>query len=117
MVTATSSVMNETDFIGRQASWLNALLDSDHERHSRLVVSTSGLAITFIFLFCRIFWYFTGPSLSRMPRAGKGPGWFGLGLTDAKRDFKVNGRRILDEGYRMVCLALSKGSSGFVRLS
>jgi hypothetical protein len=116
--TTMSSVMNETDRYGHQAAtWLNTLLDSDYERHKTLVASTGGLAIAFIFLCCRIFWYITGPSLSRLPRAGKGPGWLGLGLTEAKRDFKVNGRRILDEGYRMVCLPPAKGCASLGKLS
>ncbi|KAK2596419.1 hypothetical protein N8I77_013310 [Diaporthe amygdali] len=94
-------MLNDTEFIGHQAAIrLSALLGSDHASHKTLVASTVGLAATFILLCCRVFWYITGPSLSRLPRAGKGPGWFGLGLTEAKRDFKINGRKILDEGYR-----------------
>lgn len=41
-------------------------------------------------------------ALRKIPLAGKDPGLFGFGIIDAKRDFKKNGLKILDEGYRKV---------------
>ena len=45
---------------------------------------------------------FSGPDLSAFPRAGKDPGFLGLGMTETKRDFYKNGPKILEEGYRKV---------------
>lgn len=45
-------------------------------------------------------------ALNKIPKAGKDPGFlaslFGLGLADAKRDFKKNGLKILNEAYLKV---------------
>lgn len=46
-------------------------------------------------------------TLNKIPKAGKDPGFlsnlFGLGLAEAKRDFKKNGLKILNEAYLKVC--------------
>ncbi|KAJ6438807.1 Ent-kaurene oxidase-like protein [Purpureocillium lavendulum] len=58
------------------------------------------LAIAVVFS-CWVFSkFFTGPDLSLIPRAGKGPGFCGLGAAEAKRDFHVNGSKIINEAYR-----------------
>ncbi|CAI6236838.1 unnamed protein product [Periconia digitata] len=53
-------------------------------------------AISLLGYFC----LFAGPKLDQIPRAGKGPGWFGLSLVEAKRDFLKNGPKIINEGYK-----------------
>lgn len=101
--TIMGSMLNDINLLSRQAiDHLRTLSNSsEHGTHKNLIF-TFGLGVTLIYLCCKVYWRITGPSLSRLPRAGKGAGWFGLGLTDAKRDFKTNGRKILDEGYRKV---------------
>lgn len=81
---------------------LRALLGGDDATQTTLLACHLGLAVISLYMCWKVFWYVTGPRMSRLPRAGKAPGWFGLGLTEVKRDFKNNGRKILDEGYRKV---------------
>lgn len=76
---------------------LHELLDRDYATQT---LGTLGLMVAF--LCWGYFQYFAGPNLSWIPRAGKAPGWFGLGLAEAKRDFLANGPKIIDEGYRKV---------------
>ncbi|KAI3390348.1 hypothetical protein diail_10007 [Diaporthe ilicicola] len=96
------SMLDNVTLLGRQAIiHLRTYFDSsDYNTQKTLVASSFCLIVTFAYLCCKVHWYITGPSLSGLPRAGKGGGLFGLGLTEAKRDFKSNGRKILDEGYR-----------------
>jgi hypothetical protein len=37
-------------------------------------------------------------------RVGKAPGFLGLNLSAAKKEFGVNGHRLVDEGYQKVSL-------------
>lgn len=101
-----SSALNEFKFLGNNlAVQLGALLvGSDHDGNKTLAASTLGLAFTLVFLCWGGLRLLTVPTPTRLPRAGKDPGWFGLGLAEAKRDFKINGRKILNEGYRKVRL-------------
>lgn len=70
---------------------------------------TRGLAVVVITLTI-LYWSYAYllPSLrlSKIPKAGKDPGFlaslFGVGLAEAKRDFKKNGLRILNEAYLKV---------------
>ncbi|KAI1438941.1 cytochrome P450 [Xylaria sp. CBS 124048] len=62
------------------------------------ILGTAG--VTVAILAWAIYSYFTTPDLSHLPRAGKAPGFLGLGLNDAKRDFAKNGTKIINEGYR-----------------
>lgn len=115
VTTMNRSMLNDLHSLGDQAAIrLGALLGSDHTAQKTLLASNIGLAVVFLYVCCKIFGYVTGPKMSRLPRAGKAPGWFGLGITAVKRDFKNNGRKILDEGYRKVCMCvlLLRGSGG-----
>lgn len=60
------------------------------------------LGLTLVVLYWSYFYLAPELTLRKIPRAGKDPGLFGFGLIDAKRDFKKNGLKILDEGYRKV---------------
>lgn len=99
----TSSLLRQYTSLGNKvAIQLGALLNINHDDEKSPLATAIGMVMSFIFLCYTGFWYMTRPSLTSLPRAGKGPGWFGLGLAEAKRDFKTNGRKILDEGYRKV---------------
>jgi hypothetical protein len=76
---------------------LHELLDGDYATQTQTLV-----ALTVAFLCWGYFQYLAAPNLSWIPRAGKAPGWFGFGLAEAKRDFRANGSKIIDEGYRKV---------------
>jgi hypothetical protein len=69
------------------------------EYETRLI---STVAVTLVVLIWGYVQFIAGPNLSKFPHAGKAPGWFGMGLAAAKRDFLANGPKILNEGYRKV---------------
>ncbi|KAJ8114197.1 hypothetical protein ONZ43_g4961 [Nemania bipapillata] len=64
------------------------------------ILSTAGLTVAF--LVWAYYQFIATPDLSFVPRAGKAPGMFGLGLNDVKRDFAKNGTKIITEGYQNV---------------
>ncbi|EXL39125.1 hypothetical protein FOCG_18114 [Fusarium oxysporum f. sp. radicis-lycopersici 26381] len=99
-VTVTSSpdsLISRLKFLDNQTTI--ELLHKYYDKESITITFAFGLVIIAGLCFGG-YWYITCPSLTHLPRAGKGPGWLGLGLAEAKRDFKINGRKILDEGYR-----------------
>ncbi|KAI1820120.1 cytochrome P450 [Xylaria intraflava] len=58
------------------------------------------LGLTAAILAWAIYRFFTTPDLSFLPRAGKAPGFLGLGINDVKRDFAKNGTKIINDAYR-----------------
>jgi hypothetical protein len=76
---------------------MNDYLERDNATQT---LGAFGLALV-IFLW-GYYRFLAGPNLDRIPRAGKGPGWFGLSLVEAKRDFLKNGPKIINEGYNKV---------------
>ncbi|RYP33120.1 hypothetical protein DL767_004905 [Monosporascus sp. MG133] len=73
---------------------------ADHEQTPQGLVA---LCLTLTVLYWSYFHLLPALTLRNIPRAGKDPGLlpslFGFGLADAKRDFKKNGLKILNEGY------------------
>lgn len=67
---------------------------------STRILGTAGLTV--VFLVWAYYHFIATPDLSFLPRAGKAPGLFGLGINDVKRDFAKNGTKIINEGYRKV---------------
>lgn len=82
-----------TDF----SALLQAFLERDDATR---ILGTAGLTVAF--LVWAYYRYIATPDLSFVPRAGKAPGPFGLGLNDVKRDFAKNGTKIITEGYQQV---------------
>ncbi|KAI6785534.1 Ent-kaurene oxidase-like protein [Emericellopsis cladophorae] len=80
---------------------LAAIIRSLMEREQAQGFAVAGA--TLALLFWSYFYLLPALTLRKIPRAGKHPGFlgslFGLGLADAKRDFKKNGLKILNEAY------------------
>lgn len=74
------------------------------------ILGTAG--ITVVLLLWAYYRFVKSPDLSFIPRAGKAPGLFGLGLNDVKRDFAKNGTKIINDGYRQVGFLRRSGLHG-----
>ncbi|KAF2764026.1 cytochrome P450 [Teratosphaeria nubilosa] len=78
--------------------------------HSLKLMVTLGVAIAL--LYWTIYQHVVTLSLQRIPRVGKDPGWFGLDLAAAKKEFAKNGRQLLYDGY----IKASKYRNGLYRV-
>jgi hypothetical protein len=59
-------------------------------------------AIAAAFFYWVYFRFFVVPDPNPIPRVGKSPGFCGLGVAEAKRNFHANGSEIINKGYRKV---------------
>lgn len=98
---------------------LGALLGSLTEREQARGLAVVGITVTV--LYWSYLHLLPALTLSKIPKAGKDPGFlaslFGVGLADAKRDFKKNGLKILNEAYLKVSNKVSgrRGNSLLTR--
>jgi hypothetical protein len=74
--------------------------------HDLTSQAAGALSLTFVVLYWSYFYLLPALALRKIPRAGKDPGLFGFGVVDAKRDFKKNGLKILNEGYQQVSFSV-----------
>jgi len=75
---------------------------SDHLERDNATQTLGAFGFAFVIFLWGYYRFLAGPNLDGIPRAGKGPGWFGLNLVEAKRDFLKNGPKIINEGYKKV---------------
>ncbi|KAJ3580339.1 hypothetical protein NPX13_g217 [Xylaria arbuscula] len=87
--------MTTTDASPKLQQLVQDILQRDD---STRILGTAGLTV--VFLVWAYYHFIATPDLSFLPRAGKAPGLFGLGINDVKRDFAKNGTKIINEGYR-----------------
>jgi hypothetical protein len=98
------ALLKKSPSLSRAMDALGAVFRNLTQREQAQGLAIAG--ITLVLLFWGYHYLLPEIALRKIPQAGKHPGFvaslFGVGLADAKRDFKKNGLQILNEAYRKV---------------